>query len=215
MRVQLKDTLALQTNLSSVRKYIVFEIEAAPSGDTYYRIENDANRVVPYDSSLFNVVSDKLNGDWTILDKPNQSSARLPREIAYMTFWEDFYNDEPKALRAFNQAKARLYLEELEDTEIQNILESNNEEEIYLVLNTLIRTKCDTFTHEMIQFAKKRLEENRYPEDNILLATFQYLSLFQEEHINEFFVYYLTNIELGNDELTEIVSNYFASSQIW
>ncbi|WP_133120407.1 hypothetical protein NSQ20_05230 [Paenibacillus sp. FSL K6-1122] len=211
MRVQLKDTLALQTNLSFDQKYIVFEIESAPSGDTYYRIENDAMRVVPYDSSLFNVVSDKLNGDWTILDKPNQSSARLPREIAYMTFWEEFYNDEPKALRAFNQSKARLYLEELDDTEIKDILESNNEEEIYFVLNTLIRTKCDTFTNEMIQFAKKRLEENRYPEDNILLATFQYLSLFQEEHINEFFVYYLTNIELGNDELTEIVSNYFAS----
>lgn len=211
MRVQLKDTLALHTNLSSDQKYIVFEIGSAPSGDTYYRIENDANRLVPYDSSLFNVVLDKLNGDWTILDKPNQSSARLPREIAYMTFWEEFYNDEPKALRAFNQAKARLYLEELEDTEIKDILESNNEEVIYFVLNTLIRTQCDTFTNEMIQFAKKRLEENRYPEGNILLATFQYLSLFQEEHINEFFVYYLTNIELGNDELTEIVSNYFAS----
>ncbi|WP_440116688.1 hypothetical protein [Paenibacillus sp. QZ-Y1] len=211
MRVQLKDTLALQTNLSFDQKYIVFEIKFTSSGDTYYSIENDAMRVVPYDSSLFNVVSDKLNGDWTILDKPNQSSARLPREIAHMTFWEEFYNDEPKALRAFNQAKARLYLEELEDTEIKDILESNNEEEIFFVLNTLIRTKCDTFTNDMIQVAKTRLEENRYSQDDMLLAAFQYLSLFQEEHINEFFIYYLTNVELGNDELTEIASNYFAS----
>lgn len=45
MRVQLKDTLALQTNLSFDQNYIVFEIESAPSGDTYYRIENDANRL--------------------------------------------------------------------------------------------------------------------------------------------------------------------------
>ncbi len=211
MRVQLKDTITLQTNLSFDQRYIVYEIESAPSEYTYYRIENDAKQVVPYDAALFDVVSDKLYGDWIELNKPNQSSARVPREIAYITFWEEFYNDEPKALRAFRQVKARLYLEELEESEVKDILESKNEDEIYFVLTTLISTKCDTFMNEIIQFAKTRLEENMYSEDDILVAAFQYLSLFKDEHINEFFIYYLTNIELGNDKLTDIVNNYFSS----
>lgn len=211
MRVQLKDTKTLQTNLSFDQRYIVYEIESASSGNTYYRIENDAKQVVPYDAALFDVVSDKLYGDWIELNKPNQSSARVPREIAYITFWEEFYNDDPKALRAFRQVKARLYLEELEESEVKDILESKNEDEIYFVLTTLISTKCDTFTNEIIQFAQTRLEENMYSEDDILVAAFQYLSLFKDEHINEFFIYYLTNIELGNDKLTDIVNNYFSS----
>ncbi|WP_128100477.1 hypothetical protein [Paenibacillus sp. DCT19] len=211
MRVQLKDTITLQTNLSLDRRYFVYEIESTPSGNTYYRIENDAKQVVPYDSALLNVVSDKLYGDWTDLKKPYQSSAKVPREIAYITFWEEFYNDDPKALRAFSKVKARLYLEELEESEIKDILESNNEDEIYFVLNTLISVKSDTFTNEIIQLAQTKLIENNYPEDDVLTAAFQYLSLFQEEHINEFFIHYLTNIELGNDKLTEIVNNYFAS----
>ncbi|MCM3174232.1 hypothetical protein [Paenibacillus sp. MER 99-2] len=211
MRVQLKDTITLQTNLALGQRYFVYEIEYTPSGNTYYRIENDAKQVVPYDSALFNVVSDKLYGDWTDLNKPNQSSVKVPEDVAYITFWEEFYNDDPKALRAFRKVKARLYLEELEESEIRDILESNNEDEIYFVLNTLISVKRDTFTNEIIQLSQTKLVENNYPEDDVLTASFQYLSLFQEEHINEFFIHYLTNIELGNDKLTEIVNDYFAS----
>lgn len=211
MRVQLKDTVTLQTNLSLDQSYIVYEIESTASGNTYYRIENDAKQVVPYDAALFDVVSDKLYGEWTVLNKSNQSSARVPGEFAYITFWEEFYNDDPRALRAFRQVKARFYLAELEAFEIKDILESNNEDEIYFVLNMLIRAKCDTFIYEVIQFAKTRLVEHTYSEEDLLIAAFEYLSLFKEEHIHAFLIGYLTNIELGNDKLTKIVSNYFAS----
>ncbi|MEK4370544.1 hypothetical protein [Paenibacillus sp. FSL R5-0473] len=211
MRVQFKDKSEMQIDISIDKKYTVFEIESTVSGETYYRIENDANRILPYDATLFNVVSDKLNNDWTVLNKPNQSSTRLPEEIAYLTFWEDFYNDEPKALRAFKQVKSRVYLEELEASEITNILESDNQDEIHFVLNALIKAKCGTYTKEVIRFAKTKLGDDLYSEDDILWTAFKYLSLFQEEDINDFFVYYLTNIELGNDDLTEIASNYFAS----
>lgn len=211
MRVQLKDTVTLQTNLSLDQSYIVYEIESTASGNTYYRIENDAKQVVPYDSIFFDVVSDKLYGDWTVLNKSNQSSARVPGEFAYIPFWEEFYNDDPWALRAFRQVKARFYLAELEVFEIKNILESNNEDEIDFVFIMLIYAKCDTFIYEVIQFAKTRLVEQTYLEDDLLIAAFEYLSLFKEEHIHTFFIDYLTNIELGNDKLTQIVSSYFAS----
>ncbi|MDT0121090.1 hypothetical protein Q9R46_00430 [Paenibacillus sp. RRE4] len=211
MRVQLKDTVTLQSNLSLDQSYIVYEIESTASGNKYYRIENEAKQVVPYDSMLFDVVSDKLYGEWTVLNKSNQSSARVPGEFAYIPFWEEFYNDDPRALRAFRQVKARLYLAELEAFETKDILESNNEDEIYFVFNMLIRTKCDIFTHEVIQFAKTRLVEHIYSEDDLLITAFEYLSLFKEEYIHAFFIDYLTNIELGNDKLTKIVSSYFAS----
>ncbi|MFX3651384.1 MAG: hypothetical protein ACE3K2_06215 [Paenibacillus sp.] len=211
MRVQLKNKSEMQIDISIDKKYTVFEIESIPSGEQYYRIENDANRILSYDATLFNVISDKLSGEWIVLNKPNQSSTRLPEEIAYLTFWEDFYNDEPKALRAFKQVKSRVYLEELEASEITNILESDNQDEIHFVLNAFIRAKCGTYTKEVIRFAKTKLSDDLYSEDDILWTAFKYLSLFQEEDINDFFVYYLTNIELGNDELTEVVSNYFAT----
>ncbi|MEK3827173.1 hypothetical protein [Paenibacillus sp. FSL K6-1558] len=211
MRVQLKDTVTLQTNLSLDQSYIVYEIESTASGNTYYRIENDAKQVVPYDSMFFDVVSDKLYGEWTILNKSNQSSARVPGELAYIPFWEEFYTDDPRALRAFRQVKAKFYLAELEVSEIKNILESNNEDEIDFVFNMLIHAKCGTFIYEVIQFAITRLVEQTYSEDELLIAAFEYLSLFKEEHIHTFFIDYLTNIELGNDKLTQIVSNYFAS----
>ncbi|WP_145333032.1 hypothetical protein [Paenibacillus xylanexedens] len=211
MRVQLKDTVTLQTNLSLDQSYIVYEIESTASGNTYYRIENDAKQVVPYDSMFFDVVSYKLYGEWTVLNKSNQSSARVPEEIAYIPFWEEFYNDDPRALRAFRQVKARFYLAELEVSEIKNILESNNEDEIDFVFYMLIHAKCDTFIYEVIQFAITRLVEHNYSEEDLLIAAFEYLSLFKEEHIHAFFIDYLTNIELGNDKLTKIVSNYFAS----
>ncbi|MGO4532636.1 hypothetical protein AB4Z30_26435 [Paenibacillus sp. 2TAF8] len=213
MRVQLKNTITLQTNLSLDRSYMVYAIESTASGNTYYRIENDAKQIVPYDSMFFDVVSDKLYGEWTVLNKSNQSSARVPGEIAYITFWEELYNDDPRALRAFRQVKARFYLAELEAFEIRDILESNNEDEIDFVFNMLVRAKCDTFIYEVIQFAKTRLIElkHNYSEEDLLIAAFEYLSLFKEEHIHAFFIEYLTNIELGNDKLTKIVSNYFAS----
>nr|WP_154959746.1 hypothetical protein [Paenibacillus xylanexedens] len=211
MRVQLKDTVTLQSNLSLDQSYIVYEIESTASGNTYYRIENDAKQVVPYDSMFFDVVSDKLYGEWTILNKSNQSSARVPGELAYIPFWEEFYTDDPRALRAFRQVKAKFYLAELEVSEIKNILESNNEDEIDFVFNMLIHAKCGTFIYEVIQFAITRLVEQTYSEDELLIAAFEYLSLFKEEHIHTFFIDYLTNIELGNDKLTQIVSNYFAS----
>ncbi|WP_366290590.1 hypothetical protein [Paenibacillus sp. AN1007] len=210
-RVQLKDTVTLQTNLSLDRSYIVYEIESTASGNTYYRIENDAKQVVPYDSTLFVLVSDKLYGEWTVLNKSNQLSARVPGDFAYIPFWEEFYSDDPRALRAFRQVKARFYLAELEAFEIKDILKSNNEDEIYFVFNMLIHAKCDMFIYEVIQFAKTRLVEHTYSEDDMLITAFEYLSLFKEEHIHAFFIDHLTNIELGNDKQTKILSNYFAS----
>ncbi|MGN8231307.1 hypothetical protein [Paenibacillus polymyxa] len=209
MRVCLKKDAEKQENLSKFKKYIVYSLETSKNGEKFYRIENDANQVVPYSISLFEIVSDKVNSDWIIWDKPNNSSALLPEQFAYLSFWEDYYNDELEALKKFNSVKEQLFQEELEENEVHEIIEMENEDEITFVLNFLFKLKDDRFINQVIQYVKPKLERN-YGVDNTTLLAFQYLSLFNQSEVEDFFLYYLTNIELGDDQLTSIVTEYFS-----
>ncbi|MBE0340122.1 hypothetical protein E4V51_01635, partial [Paenibacillus sp. 28ISP30-2] len=82
MRVSLKEGLKKKENLSMNKKYIVYSLETSKNGEEFYRVQNDANQVVPYPTSLFEIVSDKVNSDWILWNKPNNSSALLPKQFA-------------------------------------------------------------------------------------------------------------------------------------
>ncbi|MEK8212694.1 MULTISPECIES: hypothetical protein [unclassified Paenibacillus] len=209
MRVCLKEGLAKKENLSMNKNYIVFSVETSENGEKFFRVENDVNQVVPYSISLFKVVSDKVNSDWILWNKPNNSSALLPKQFAYLSFWEDYYNDELEALSIFNLVKEQLFQEELEEIEVREIFEIENEDEITFVLNVLFKTKDNRFINQAIQYVKTKLEKNYGIDDTTLLA-FQYLSLFNQSEVKDYFLCYLTNIELGNDQLTAVVNDYFS-----
>ncbi|WP_454192466.1 hypothetical protein [Paenibacillus sp. Marseille-Q7038] len=209
MRVCLKKDAERQENLSVIKKYIVYSVETSKNGEEFYRIENDVNQVVPYSTSLFEIVSDKVNPDWILWNKPNNSSALLPKQFAYLSFWEDYYNDELEALKKFNLVKEKLLQEELEENEVREIIEMENEEKITFILNFLFKSKDNRFINQVIHYIKSNLEKN-YGVDNTTLLAFQYLSLFNQSEVEDFFLYYLTNIELGNDQLTAIVNEYFS-----
>ncbi|ASR48971.1 hypothetical protein B4V02_20870 [Paenibacillus kribbensis] len=209
MRVSLKEGLEKKENLSMNKKYIVYSLETSKNGEEFYRVQNDANQVVPYPTSLFEIVSDKVNSDWILWNKPNNSSALLPKQFAYLSFWEDYYNDELEALKIFNLIKEQLFQEELEENEVREIFEIENEDEITFILNVLIKTKDIRFINLVIQYVKSKLEESN-GEDNTTLLAFRYLSLFKQSEVEDYFLYYLTNIELGNDRLTEVVNEYFS-----
>ncbi|MNW28851.1 hypothetical protein D3C74_56900 [compost metagenome] len=209
MRVCLKKNLEKQGNLSMIKKYIVYSVETSKNGEKFYRIENDANQVVPYSISLFEIVSDQVNSDWILWNKPNNSSALLPKQFAYLSFWEDYYNDELEALKKFNLVKEQLLQEELEENEVREIIEMENEDKITFVLNFLLKSKDNRYINQVIEYAKSNLEKS-YGVDNATLLAFQYLSLFNQSEVDDFFLYYLTNIELGDDQLTEIVNEYFS-----
>lgn len=208
MRVWLKKDAEKQENLSMFKKYIVYSLETSKNGEKFYRIENDVNQVVPYSISLFEIVSDKVNSDWILWDKPNNSSALLPEQFAYLSFWEDYYNDDLEAMKKFNYVKEQLLQEELEENEVHEIIEMGNEDKMPFVLNFLFKSKDDRFINRVIQYVKSKLERN-YGVDNTTLLAFQYLNLFRHSEIDDFFLYYLTNIELGDDQLTSIVTDYF------
>lgn len=63
MRVSLKESSEKKENLSMNKKYIVYSVETSRNGEELYRIENDANQVVSYPSTLFESVSDKVNSE--------------------------------------------------------------------------------------------------------------------------------------------------------
>ncbi|NOU80458.1 hypothetical protein GC101_16445 [Paenibacillus sp. LMG 31459] len=208
MRVSLKESSEKKENLSMNNKYIVYSVETSKNGEEIYRIENDANQVVPYPSALFESVSDKVNSDWILWNKPNNSSALLPRQFAYLSFWEDYYNDELKAITIFNSVKEQLISEELEENEVREVFENEDEEKIIFILNGLIKTEDNRFVNQVIRYIKSKLEEG-LREDNTAILAFRYLSQFNDSEVENYFLYYLMNIELGNDQLTEIVSKYF------
>ncbi|AIQ17237.1 hypothetical protein H70357_11660 [Paenibacillus sp. FSL H7-0357] len=209
MRVCLKEDLAKKENLSMNKIYIVFSVETSKNGEEFFRVENDVNQIVPYSISLFKVVSAKVNSDWILWNKPNNSSALLPKQFAYLRFWEDYYNDELEALSIFNLVKEQLFQEELEEIEVREIFEIENEDEITFVLNVLFKTKDNRFINQAIQYVKTKVVKN-YGIDNTTLLAFQYLSLFNQSEVEDYFLYYLTNIELGNDRLTAVVKEYFS-----
>lgn len=209
MRVRLKEDLEKKENLSINKKYMVYSVETSKNGEELYRLENDIKQVVPYSISLFDIVSEKVNSDWILWNKPNNSSALLPKQFAYLSFWEDYYNDELEALKIFNLIKEQLFQEELDENEMREIFELENEDEITFVLNVLFKIKDNRFINQVIQYVKTKLEDN-YGIDNTVLLAFQYLSLFKQSEVEDYFIYYLTNIELGNDQLTAVVNEYFS-----
>lgn len=209
MRVRLKEDVEKKENLSIDKKYMVYSVETSKNGEEFYRLENDIKQVVPYSISLFDIVSEKVNSDWILWSKPNDNSALLPKQFAYLSFWEDYYNDELEALRIFNSVKEQLFQEELDENEIREIFELENEDEISFVLNVLFKKKDNRFINQVIQYVKTKLEDN-YGIDNTTLLAFQYLSLFNQSEVEDYFIYYLTNIELGSDQLTAVVNEYFS-----
>lgn len=213
MKVKYIDSNDMEANLTLNKNYIVFSIEFSnnlyTSGEYIkFRLQNDDNSIIPYPANLFEIVSDKLNSTWIFNQKTKNNYWIVPKDISYNSFWEDFYNDEIVARKHFNHVKEELYLEELTEEEIKDILCSNKEEEIDFVLNVLMKNKCDRFVNYVVNYASAELSS--YKKSSSLLAAFKYLSIFKQIEIDEFFINYLTNIEINSDELTKIVNEYFS-----
>ncbi len=122
-----------------------------------FRLQNDDNSIIPYSANLFEIVSDKLNSAWIFNQKTKNNYWILPKEISYNSFWEDYYNDEIVARKHFNHVKEVLYLEELAEEDVHDILYSNKEEEIDFILNVLMKNKCDRFINYVVDYASVEL----------------------------------------------------------
>ena len=103
-------------------EYIVLSIEfynynssfSKSIGDNIlYRLLDDDGVVIPYPSTIFEVVSDKTSPTWIFCKENDESYSLIPREWARKSFWDDYYNDVEDAIYDFNYVKEKLYYDEI------------------------------------------------------------------------------------------------------
>ena len=110
-------------------EYIVLSIEfynynssfSKSIGDNIlYRLLDDDGVVIPYPSTIFEVVSDKTSPTWIFCKENDESYSLIPREWARKSFWDDYYNDVEDAIYDFNYVKEKLYYEEIGKSSLRN-----------------------------------------------------------------------------------------------
>lgn len=108
-------------NITINREYIVLAMEFYDSQNSIfsksigdyilYRIEDDEGLVKPIPSKLFTILNSNLYKDWGGYINESCYSI-IHKEWANPYFWDDFYNDEPKALETFQRVRNQIFEEE-------------------------------------------------------------------------------------------------------
>jgi len=68
-----------------------------------FNIIDDDGILAIYNQHHFEIVNNKVEEDWILVKGNNNYFKILPQVIAYESFYEDFHNDEPSALEAFDK----------------------------------------------------------------------------------------------------------------
>lgn len=125
MKVKCNDVVNPNNNnrfsaLTKGKEYIILSIEFIKENSAHinkmgdfvsYRLLDDDNILKPYPASIFEISSNKLPRCW-ICYKEKKEFELLPEYWAYKGFLENYYDDEPQALLAFQKAKSEIYDEE-------------------------------------------------------------------------------------------------------
>ncbi|QSX06728.1 hypothetical protein JYG23_04590 [Sedimentibacter sp. zth1] len=219
MKVKYINTDKHNPNLSVDKIYYVIAIEFSNSDSMSgnyikYRILNDMNQVIPYSARDFDVVSGKLSTSWVYNARSANDYTILPSEIAYVHFWEDFYNDDRKALGLFESTYLRIIMEEASAEEIKEFLLSNNEYEVSLFLRGLGNTSNNDFINEVIELVKKEFSLfsvfSKIRATPLLIECFNYLSKVGGDIVDELFLKYYENVEWQCVELDMIVNDFYS-----
>ena len=96
MIVKLRRRNARYKDLTPGQPYVVIGIE----GDDY-RILNDAGRPYLYPRGLFKVLDAREPGDWVSELGEDGERYAYPAPLNDPGFFEDFFDDKPKAVRTF------------------------------------------------------------------------------------------------------------------
>lgn len=218
MKVKYTNTDKNEPNLSKNKIYYVIAVEFSNSDSMSgnyikYRIMNDMNQVIPYSAKDFDVVSGKLSTYWVYNAGSANDYSILPKELAYFQFWDDFYNDDKKALELFESSYMKIIMEEASTYEIKEILK-RNEYEVSLILRGLGDSQNNDFLKDVLEIVKKEFTlfkaYSRVKIKPILIECFEYLSKIGGEKTDELFVKYYENIVWQCKELDMIVNEYFS-----
>lgn len=170
------------------------------------RIENDQGSIIPYDANQFIIIID-INNNYIINKIVDNRFKFNYKNIVYDKFWSMLYDEAGTSIDDFRVAKKELYSSELTKEEIKNRLIGSNIDERDFMANVLIEDKNCEFIEYVIEFCNEEL--NKWIDTIDLESLFKYLSKFENDKVNEFFIKYLSENEKGNEVLDEIVYNYF------
>ena len=212
MKVRYERTNGEQPYLTNKKLYVIISIEfensIEQSGEYIrYILENDIGQIMPYKANMFEVECSKLSSTWIFNKKNDNNYSIIPKDIAYNSFWEDFYNDDDIAVFKLLKVKSQIYLEDLSDSEIAEIINDAPEGKLELILNALTQEKNDKFIEQVIDYCILQL--NQYSNESLLISAFKYLSTFKKNKVEDFFIEFLSTTLTSNDELIQIVNRYF------
>lgn len=196
--------------LSTNTDYIVYGGEFSLNNNvreySEFRIENDQGSIIPYDANQFIIIID-INNNYIINKIVDNRFKFNYKNIAYDKFWSMLYDEAGTSIDDFRIAKKELYSSELTKEEIKNRLIGSNIDERDFMANALIEDKNCEFIEYVIEFCNEEL--NKWIDTIDLESLFKYLSKFENDKVNEFFIKYLSENEKGHEVLDEIVYNYF------
>ncbi|MHC1748028.1 MAG: hypothetical protein AB9856_06505 [Cellulosilyticaceae bacterium] len=212
MKVRYEGKNGEQPYLTNKKVYTVISVEfenACEQSGEYirYRLENDIGQIRAYKANMFDVECSKLSSTWIFNKKNENNYSIIAKDIAYNSFWEDFYNDDNIAVLKLLNVKSQIYLEDLSDSEIAGIIKDAPEEKLELILNALTQEKNNKFIEQVIDCCKLQL--NKYSNESLLISAFRYLSTFKQNQVEEFFIEFLSTTLTNNEELIQIVNRYF------
>lgn len=190
--------------------YSVFECEFIKNDEEInynsFRIQDNYGSVIPYEAKYFKIISS--NNSNYVEKKIAEDKYKLTHKfISYNGFWAMFYEEDGTSLDDFWRAKKDIYIQEMSQDEMREILQGENQDERDFILELLMETKDDYFIEDSIKIGRKQLKE--WTTNHSLETLFLYISRFKNEKIDNFFIEYLSENEKGNDKLDRIVSDYF------
>ncbi|SHJ97401.1 hypothetical protein SAMN05444401_0257 [Clostridium amylolyticum] len=210
MRVKCKNNKNKEQRLTLNKNYSVYEAEyLIKDGIKEYitfKIEDDYGSVIPYEANNFEIISD-LNNNYTKEVIGDNEVALTHSFISTKYFWAKLYDDDHEMIRLFIKAKKDIYSSEMKNDEILEIINGNNFDERDFVIDMLIDQRNDYFIENIIRICKIQLE--KWIDNSNLETLFKYLSTFENDKVNEFFIDYLSENEKGNEILDNIVYDYF------
>ncbi|WP_438447651.1 hypothetical protein [Gorillibacterium sp. sgz5001074] len=206
------------------KRYIVLSIEIYDKENSIfaqsvgnhilYRIENDNGSVVPYPSTIFQIISGNFSRGWMAIQE--QGCFKLiPEKWKVDGFWESYYNDDSKTMELYENEKQNILLEELTNDEIISIISNKDSFNLKTILLALNNHEDERFIDSVLDYSKTLLQnDNNYHSSkkvsDLLVLAFTYLSKFKITQVEEFFIDYLTEYN-QKEYLTNIVNGYFAA----
>ncbi len=90
------------------RTYTVLEIFAESNSVDFRLIGDDGKTPAYHDAQQFEVVTDAIPKEWCINFKPGMYLELAPKRWSKDGFWEAYFNDDPEAVKAFDDVCRQL-----------------------------------------------------------------------------------------------------------